>query len=131
MGTKVNNVRGVCSYTFFRHAGGLSPDGVLALVPTYALFAGDGVTAGTAMVFKDDVAAAETPTRAYPPTGGFTSRGMVISNDSVRSIFFSLDGIRDHAEVLAGETLQIDWIHAQQLFLRGQAGAEEFRLWVW
>ena len=129
MPTNINNVRGVCSYTLYRHAGGLSPDGVIALAISYVLFDGGGGP-NTPIVFKDDVAAAETPPRLYPEIGGFTSQLTVLTNDDATSIFFSMDGIRDHGEIKAGETIQFDFLRIQSMWLRGEVGGESYRLWV-
>jgi len=125
-----NFERGVESYTLFRHDGAGSPDHVLALTVAYATFDGGG-GAASPLIFKDDVAASETPSRVYPETGGFTSQGIILSNDSVTVIFFSLDSITDHGAILVGETVQFDFIRARQIWLRGTVGGEAYRLWVW
>jgi hypothetical protein len=114
----------------FRHFGGTSPDGVQPITGAYATFDGGGGP-NTPLVFKDDLAAAETPTRVYPKDTGFTSQGMQYINDSAASIFFSLDGKRDHFELKAGENILFDWIRAQEIWLRGTAGGESYRLIVW
>jgi len=130
MATNDGGVRGVCSYTLFRHFGGTSPDGVLPLAISYALFDGGGGL-NTPLVFKDDLAAAETPPREYPKDTGFTCTGIQFINDSARPIFFSLDGLGDHFELKAGENILFDFIRAQQIWLRGDAGGESYRLVVW
>lgn len=120
-----------CSYILYRHAGGLSPTGVLVLTTAYASFDG-GAGAGTPLVFKDDVAAAMTPNPVvFPETGGFLSQAMQYINDSATSIFFSFDGIRDHFELKAGENILFDWVKTRHIYLRGEAGGESFRLIVW
>ena len=128
MHTNYNGVSPI--YILFRHSGGASPDGILPIAATYAAFDGGG-GAGTPLVFKDDVAAAETPSRNYPPDTGFTAQGFQLINDSGSSIFFSLDGIRDHWELKAGENILFDVFRGEHLWLRGTAGGEAYRLIVW
>ena len=125
-----NNIRGVCSYTMFRHSGGLSPDGVVALTTTYATFDG-GAGPGNIMLFKDDLAAAETPPRVLPVEGGFVCTAFQLINDSAGSIFFSFDGIRDHFELKVNENILFDLVKATGLFLRGSAAGLAYRLIVW
>ena len=119
----IDTYSGLCSYILFRHTGAGSPDGILALPAAYVPAA--------PLVFKDDRAAAETPPRAYPKTGGFTCTGFQFINDSGATIFFSLDGVQDHFAMLAGENILFDKIHVRQMWLRGTAGGESFRLVVW
>lgn len=125
-----NNIRGVCSYTMFRHSGGLSPDGILAVTTDYATFDG-GFGPGNIMLFRDDPAAAEVPTRVLPKEGGFLCTAFQLVNDSAGSIFFSFDGIRDHFELKAGENILFDLVKSTGLFLRGSAAGLAYRLIVW
>jgi hypothetical protein len=131
----IDTYSGICSYILYRHFGGASPDGVLPLTSDYATF--DPLqpeinsSAGDALVFKDDRALAESPPRVYPKTDGFICQGIQYINDSASSIFFSLDGIRDHFELKAGENFLYDWIKTRKIWLRGAAGGEAYRLVVW
>jgi hypothetical protein len=118
----------------FRHFGGLSsPELSQPIVTTYAGFTPilPAAAMGLPLVFKDDIAHAETPPRSYPKDTGFRSTGMQLINDDTTSIFFSLDGIRDHFELKGGENILFDFIRAQGIWLRGENGGEDYRLIVW
>lgn len=83
--------------------------------------------AGSPLTFVDQVT-------GKPDTGGFRSKAFRIINDEGGgggSIFFSFDGINDHGEVKAGESLIFDEFRAQAIFLRGAAGGEDYRFWAW
>lgn len=126
----IRTYSGLSSYILFRHSGGSSPDHVLALAATYAAFnAGNG--AGNPLLFKDDRAAAETPSRVYPKDNGFRCAAFQVINDSAVSIFFSFDGVKDHFELFAGENVLFDKLHTDRIWLRGAAGGEAYRLIVW
>ena len=62
---------------------------------------------------------------------GFESKHIIISNDSSNDIQFKFtDGGND--EVLkAGEVITLDWFAAERIYLKGAAGGEKYRLWVW
>jgi len=135
MASNDRNIRGVCSYTLYRWDGaaGASPEHQQPITTAYNTFSPvlPSGSPGDPLIFKDDLAHAETPPREYPPDTGFTSTGLQLINDAATSIFFSLDGKRDHFELRAGENILFDFIRAQGIWLRGAAGGEAYRLIVW
>lgn len=63
---------------------------------------------------------------------GFNAGSMIISNDDVSGyIEYSWNGSDVHGKLNAGETLILSRISQSDIHLRGQAGGEEFRIWVW
>ena len=117
------------SYGLFRHSGGSSPNGIMALTGAYASFdAGQGGGPGVPLIFYNDV---DVNAGDNWPTNGFVSTGMQLINDSGAPIFFSIDGVTDTFDLRAGENILFDWIRVRQLWFRGTVGGEAYRLVMW
>ena len=65
------------------------------------------------------------------PPINFITEGLMIANDSAASIFISLNGTDNHGEIKVGETLLFDKAKLKQVWVRGTAGGEAYRLWAW
>ena len=64
--------------------------------------------------------------------GLFLSTGVIISNDSnANYIEFSFDGVTVHGRLLFTDTLNFGLMRERQVWLRGQAGAEPYRVFAW
>jgi hypothetical protein len=62
----------------------------------------------------------------------FISQGIIISNDSLgNEIQFSFDGITVEGDLMAQETMNFFSLRRKVIYLKGQAGAEPYRLWAW
>jgi hypothetical protein len=62
----------------------------------------------------------------------FVSQGIIISNDSLgNEIQFSFDGVTVEGDLMAQETMNFFALRRKHIYLRGQAGAEAYRLWAW
>tara|TARA_R110002110_G_scaffold198681_1_gene409208 strand:- start:156 stop:485 length:330 start_codon:yes stop_codon:yes gene_type:complete len=62
----------------------------------------------------------------------FWSQGIVIANDhATREIRFSFDGITVEGDIKSGETMSFSFLKRKVVYLRGQTGAEGYRLWAW
>ena len=65
----------------------------------------------------------------------FNSISIMLSNDEPivggKNIYLSWDGINVHMTVKPGEMLAIDFKGAQSIWLKGEAGSEEYRALVW
>lgn len=63
---------------------------------------------------------------------GFTSRGIIIVNDHAsRYIEWSFDGINVHGKLKFGESITMDNKSETSIYLRGESGGEEYRLFIW
>ena len=62
----------------------------------------------------------------------FVSQGIIISNDSPGTeIQFSFDGVPVEGDLLPMETMNCFALRRKIIYLRGSAGAEDYRLWAW
>lgn len=63
--------------------------------------------------------------------GKFLSTGIILANDHMANfIEFSFDGVTVR-RIFAGETLNFGMRRERKIYLRGQAGGEDYRLLVW
>ena len=63
---------------------------------------------------------------------GFNATSIIISNDHATNyIEYSWNGTDVHGKLFKGETLFLSRISRSNIYLRGQAGGEEFRVWAW
>lgn len=79
------------------------------------------------------VSAAITAT-SYPGTAqavfGFTSRNIVIANDSVQDVTFSFNGTTNDTVIKAGEVVTFDEAAQTQVFFKVAAGSSAVRVLV-
>ena len=63
---------------------------------------------------------------------GFTSAGIFIKNESgAGAIFWSVDGTNVAGKLLTGESLTLQGVGYNSIYLEGAAGGEAYRLMVW
>lgn len=77
------------------------------------------------------VAASITET-TYPSTAqavfGFTSRNIVIANDSVQNVTFSFNGTTNDTVIKAGEVITFDETAQTQVFFKVASGSSAIRV---
>lgn len=86
---------------------------------------------GSANSFFSDPAATALTTAWQNFTFGFTSVSILVSNDGIagdRYIEYSFDGSTVHGRILGGEVRVMDLRSQPGIYLRGEAGAELYRL---
>jgi hypothetical protein len=104
-GTGNSSVR---SYDFYR-------DSTLGAPALTTAFVDVGLT------FTDDLSQTE-----------FLSFAVMLANDHTTSdIFFSWDGVNVHGRVTPGTNVSFEHKRKRQIYLRGTAGGETYRLWAW
>ena len=80
------------------------------------------------------VAASITAT-SYPGTAqvvfGFTSRGIIVSNDSVQDVTYSFNGTTNDTVIKANEVVEIEEIAQTQIFFKVAASSSAIRVLAW
>jgi len=61
---------------------------------------------------------------------GFLGGDFVISNDSAKYIEYSWNGTKVDGKLLAGECIPESGVAQRDIWVRGEAGGEAYRIWI-
>jgi len=102
-------------------------------VRSYRFYVRDNVSGGTGPTLTTDFAVCKLVLidKGDGKTN-FISQGVIIANDdTVNEIQFSFDGVTVEGDLLPQESMNFFTYRRKVIYLRGAAGAEEYRVWAW
>ena len=102
-------------------------------VRSYRFYVRDNVSGGTGPTLTTDFADCKLVLidKGDGKTN-FISQGVIVANDhSAREVQFSFDGVTVEGDLLPQESMNFFTFRRKVVYLRGEAGGEEYRGWAW